>query len=267
MKGIHPFEDNPALYSESPEIRFRASAELNEAEPNSQLLWPYGFWGAANPWLVLLGPSPGRDIARETRGPEFAENLFPNIARYGPAACEITFDDGSRLRRNKAWRSLRIAAFEAAGLSNERASIVQAQLTALMNLGFENAAAAARGTDAEARRIASFADTLLPRLMESRPAVIVVLSKVAWTPFEAALQSLGRIVEQFPAAEHPAPSRVRKPMKRLLIRIADDLPYLTSVILSPVHPSMQFSRGVDDRAIISPLAELLGKARARKSQH
>jgi hypothetical protein len=126
-----------------------------------------------------------------------------------------------------------------------------------MNLGFETSASAVRDSEHETRRVAAFEGTLLPCMTDARPAVIVVLSKAAWDPFEKALIATQRIVASFEAAPNTVPSSTRKLMKRLLIRVSDDLPYPTAAILSPVHPSMGFARGVDDRSIIAPLRELI----------
>ncbi|MBL9188804.1 MAG: hypothetical protein JNK23_15075 [Opitutaceae bacterium] len=263
--SAYSFRERPELYDFSPIVRHEAAVEICAREPKRELRWPFGYWGAANSWLVLLGPSPGKDPKRN-RGLASDPWTEANFVGYGPKAREIIFDDGLKERRNRHWRLLRIAAFQAAGLSPERAASVQVQLTALMNLGFENSPIAEQGAHHHARRLMAFEQMLLPRLAEARPAVIVVLSKAAWTPFEEALEQSGRLIQRCEAIDHPQPSRVRKPMKRLLARVADDLPYHTSVILASVHPSMAFTPDVDDRAIISPLADLLAQSQLATQQ-
>jgi hypothetical protein len=159
------------------------------------------------------------------------------------------------------WRALRCAAFEAAGADSDTALRLQARLSAIMNLGFENAAVADLGRSHYERRCAGFSEFLLPRLAEARPAAIVILSKAAWDPFEHAADRENRIVRKYDfVVPHPIPSKIRKDMKRMLVRVADDLPYPTAVILSPVHPSMAFSPQHDAPVIRSPLADLLRDA-------
>lgn len=254
------FDENRALFDFSSLARQEAATQGFAKEPERVLRWPFGFWGAANPWLVLLGSSPGK-VSTQNRGLDSAPWSQSHLVGYGGGAREIVFDDGNKQRRNRQWRLLRIAAFEAAGLSLDEATSAQAGLTAIMNLGFENATSAHLGASHFERRVAAFEKELLPRLAEARPAVIVVLSKAAWDPFREGLAQSGRIVKEWEAAFHPQPSRVRKAMKRLFARVADDLPYHTSVILSPVHPSMAFAKGIDDRAIIDPLRALLAQAK------
>jgi hypothetical protein len=69
------------------------------------------------------------------------------------------------------------------------------------------------------------------------------------------------------AVAHRTPSAVRKAMKRMHVRVADDLPYATSVILAPVHPSMAFSATIDSAEIVAPLGELLQRARTTLGQN
>ena len=250
------YRENPELYSSTPTVRLDAAFTFQRSNPEFRLRWPFGHWGAANPWLVLLGPSPGNDRKRNrvaTSDP-YDET---HVVGYGPDAREIVFEDGARKRRNQNWNLLRLAAFDAALNNSELAERCQSKLTAVMNLGFETAATAARDSEHDARRVRAFSRTLLPCMADARPCVVVVLSKAAWDPFEQALIDTGRVVVAFDAAANPTPSRTRKPMKRLLARLCEDLPYPTAVILSPVHPYMGFARGVDDQAIVEPLRELL----------
>lgn len=243
--------EEPDLYVHDASDRYDAAVKYFERAGNPRLRWPYGSWGCGNPWLVLLGPSPGASPLKRTFESDPWANH--NSVGFGPGACEVRFNEGGE-RRNRNWHALRLAAFSAVSQRLDP-ELLQSRLTAIMNLTHENAVCAARGDDIDALRERSCGTFLLPQLAQARPVVLLVLSKAAWVPFERYVRSHGLIREELPPGDHPRPKR--NVMHRMLVQLAPDLGFPTAVMQVPVHPSMAFSREVDASAVRVALGPLL----------
>src|ERR1700676_1538092 len=103
------FQKFKTLYSANPEERFEASIQYGKETPTQNFVWPYGCWGAANAWLALLGPSPGKPFKGDVRAAGSENRQWDQFPKIGENACQIQFGDGTR--RNAKWKKISQAGF------------------------------------------------------------------------------------------------------------------------------------------------------------
>lgn len=161
------------LHAEDLETRFRASVEAGEE--TLSIRWPAGCGGAANPFLVLLGPSPG--VARAGEG--LAKTLGTNrphgkLRRIGPGA--MSFDWGDH-------RAVRWTRLCTAMLGNEQRARA---LTALLNLDWRHTTNAKDIPLADLR--AGWRDHIGPLLSDLQPRIVCALTNRVWRAVSEALE-------------------------------------------------------------------------------
>ena len=154
------------VYSENPLERFLASKQ----DGGPELSWPFSNWGAANAWLVLLGPSPGKDDGG-AKGTHTVRVGLP---------CPIQFN--TYRNRNPRWRKLWEEPFGPhLRVGDEN---LGEYLTALMNLDGTNEPDETKLTNAS---LVNGCDRVERQLNQCRPKVIVALTESAFAVFRSHL--------------------------------------------------------------------------------
>ncbi len=236
----------PALHSVNPAERYASSIEFGDKYPKQPFKWPHGCRGAANAWLVLLGPSPGKKGPRETSRGDRAWDCSPTI---GLEQQEIQFSDGKQ-------RNPRFAKIAHAGFGTHGNDEMPKRLTALMNLDGKNAPDASQ---IESSDLCRGCQTVYDLLVQAKPRVVIVLSFAAWNPFSNFLKSKGAASFASPPAFPNGRS-----LYAVTLKLAPEIPFSTLFVKSRQHPSMPFFKiGVDDEAIRRTVDSFLTKVETR----
>lgn len=99
------------LYSADMRLRFAASLACEGSFP--PVSWPRGCRGAVNGWLMLVGPSPGRQDTDSDIWPGGPGRPWDEVATVGASAGVVDF--GTNRARNARWNMLSEAVFGDAG--------------------------------------------------------------------------------------------------------------------------------------------------------
>jgi hypothetical protein len=182
------------LYAADLETRYQASMETGEK--TLSIRWPAGCGGAANAFLVLLGPSPG--VARAGEG--LATTLGPNrpdgkLRRIGPGA--MNFDWGDH--RTARWTRL-----NAAILGDEQRARA---LTALLNLDWRHSTDAKEIPLSDLRT--GWRAHVGPLLSDVRPHIVCALTNRVWRAVSEALESHSLPLPPCPATLTRKPFAIR----------------------------------------------------------
>ena len=154
------------LFSSDPEQRYRASCSL---EGSITRTWPRGCWGAANAWLVLIGPSPGPQDSG-LPAPGGSGRPWDSKITIGVSPGEVYFKSNSGRKVN--WQRL------------ARAVIGEPQhakaLVAVANLDWANSS---RQGDLDRGALWSGCADVFEVLLQARPRVALALTRETWETF------------------------------------------------------------------------------------
>ncbi len=209
------------LYSADVELRYQATPQ-DQVQLEGK--WPRGCTRAGNAFLVLLGPSMGKEMPGELREPGGANRPYRDPITVGRSI--IGFEDlGSRGPR---WNRLCGAL-----LGNCQYT---ATLTALVNLDWSHEPDERKVP--QAHLVSGFHDHIWKLLVQLRPRIICALTRRVW-------DTVTPEVRQFEMADFPkcpiAPSepRLRLPVAPMFIRIPG-CDFVTMLIKPHNHPSRPY---------------------------
>jgi hypothetical protein len=210
----------------SPVLDDRYQATIKATENECRKLWPNACWGAANGWLMLLGPSPGGADKDETVRPGGANRPMDSEVSIGPCAGRIHFD--SNQGRNRRWDRLREAVF--GDLDHADA------LTTLANLDW--------GHNADHRSIPDAylsmgCASVFEVMKQAKPRVIITLVRRTWDILLPFLESRQAIVPGYASATG---------LDCRLLRLPENGAQ-TLLLRSPQHPSRHFFSSDHERQI------------------
>lgn len=225
---------NNDLYSPEIESRFQATLKTPITLDRK---WPRGCTGAGNAYLVLLGPSMGKELpgeAREVGGPN---RPYRDPITIGQNVIEF----GGLGRRSPRWKRLCVAL-----LGEER--YIPA-LTALLNLDWSH------NTDEKHVCIphlqSGFSEHIWPLLAQVKPRIICTLTRRVWDT--VAPQMRQHDVTAFPRCPiAPTGPRLKLSVAPLFIRIPG-CDFITMVIKPHNHPSRPYL-GARQIAVINEVA-------------
>lgn len=177
--------------------------------------WAYGNQGAANAWVVLVGPSPG-----EEKRTEFARY---NSVGFGAKAQSI----GMSGKRQRAWDALITAAF-----GREYSDQARDQLVALINLSSANET---NESALSAQTLNEGVDEVWRKINLMHPRVVVTLSNAVFDRLSAKISVESMDLSDQPSGPHQKPLRV--------FSFTDvNTKARTLVIKPPQHPSRPLKR-------------------------
>jgi hypothetical protein len=157
---------HPGLFSRDPEERIRSS---NASQSWPSVRWPYGNQGAANAWLVLVGPSPGSEKRADV--PPWIEVTFGDCVQH------IAMHD----TRGKAWDAVITAAF-----GRLHSPAARRQLVALINLMGTNATEEKK---LDAKDLDGGVSAVVEKLRLVHPRVVLALSNGVYDRLAQALNT------------------------------------------------------------------------------
>jgi len=217
----------PPVHSErySPELERRYEATISESRTTLPKKWPLACGGAANAFLVLLGPSMGaaaRDEPVEVGGANRPQ-------RYPMQIGQGVMDFEGLGRRKRRWQRLC-----AAMLGGEQ---YITSMTALLNLDWRHSSS--ESDIPQADLIAGLTDYIWPLLYELGPRIVCVLSNRTWdTVYPQITQCEGVPLNlPFPLTD----SRGIKPSRQPLAFRLPDCDFQTLLIKPHRHPSRALS--------------------------
>ncbi|HZR82564.1 MAG TPA: hypothetical protein VFD92_15825 [Candidatus Binatia bacterium] len=202
------------LFSADPAVRFAASTSSKQNRHVAD--WPRGCRGAANGWMMLLGPSPGRQDSDDDiwlGGPHRPQD---EAACIGPTAGVVRYETNKG--RNRRWNMLSEAVFG-------RLDYAQA-LTSIMNLDWGHHPDSSKIPDAYLRDGCMVVYELMK---ESRPRVVVTLVRRTWDVFVPFLTTI----------VSPEPYRRATQLGSVVVRLPN-AGAATLVVRAPQHPSRHF---------------------------
>ena len=212
---------NPNLFSPDLETRYQATMAGDPSEYCQR--WPRACYGAANGWLMLIGPSPGKADSTQNAWPGGPNRPLDSGVSIGPSAGRISFDTGRG--RNSRWDRLRQAAL---GYNESEQALKRADaLTTLANLDWGNNADHRCIPDAY---LAMGCADVFEVMKQSKPRVIVALVWKVWNILIPFLEQSQTVFSDYPS--------VAKSDCRLLRLPGTEAP--TLILRSPQHPSMPF---------------------------
>jgi hypothetical protein len=175
---------HPDLFSANPQDRLRASA-ASTTWPSTQ--WPYGNQGAANAWLVLVGPSPGHE-KRTAVDPT-------NEVTFGARVPLIGMSDW----RKNAWDALIDAA-----LGSDHSAEVRRYLVALINFTGENASAE---STLSYQSMDNGVGSVVEKIRMMHPRVVLALSNAVFDRLAPALATTPLPADRVSVGPHGRPLR------------------------------------------------------------
>ena len=205
---------NLDLFSPDLERRYQAS---RAAENECRQLWPNACWGAANGWLMLVGPSPGREDKYELvrqGGPNRPRN---SLVSTGACAGKISFD--SNKGRKVRWDLLRWAAFGDMGRADA--------LTTLANLDWGNHGDHRSIPDDYLRMGCG---DVFEVMKEAKPRIIITLVRRTWNVLLPFLEEQQTVMPGYISATG---------LDCRLLRLPENSA-CTLLLRSPQHPSRHF---------------------------
>lgn len=206
---------NPDLFSPLLDVRYQATIKAKGNEyPET---WPNACWGAANGWLMLLGPSPGREDNSDDFRPGGPNRPKDSLVSIGPCAGRIHFD--SNKGRNGRWNKLREAVF---GTMDQADA-----LTTLANLDWGNHGDHRTIPDAYLR---DGCGNVFEVMKQSKPRVIITLVRRTWDILLPFLESRKTVVPGYTGATGLDCRRLHLPENGAC----------TLLLRSPQHPSRHF---------------------------
>lgn len=173
---------NTELYS--PSLRRRYEASLKAGARETPNFWPMGCGGAANAFLVLIGPSMGRAPTAEVGAVGGANRPVGYPRNLGPEAMNFDWGDHRKAR----WT--RLCAAILGDDSHART------LTALLNLDWRHSTNERLIPDESLR--GGWTDHIWPLLPQVRPRIVCALTNRTWNIVVPTIESL-----QIPMAECP----------------------------------------------------------------
>lgn len=203
------------LYSPYLEDRYRAT--INVAPGRYSYLWPRACWGAANGWLLLIGPSPGRADNDDDVWVGGPNRPIDSRAIIGPNAGDISFNTNKA--RNNRWDKLREAVFDKMSYANA--------LTTLANLDWGHYPDSREIPDAYLKEGCEIVQNIMKK---SKPRIIITLVKRTW---EVLLPSLAKLQVFDPPYQSVSGLDCR------ILRLTGNKA-LTLLMRSPQHPSRHF---------------------------
>ncbi|MFA6546223.1 MAG: hypothetical protein WCS99_17520 [Limisphaerales bacterium] len=209
------------LYSTNVEVRYQAT-------PQTQVLierrWPRGCTGAGNAFLVLLGPSMGKEKPGESRAPGGDNRPYRDPMTMGRSVIDFMGLGGRGHRWNRLCKAL---------LGEDRYTPA---LTALVNLDWSHE------TDerevSPKHLVSGFHDHIWKLLIQLRPRIICALTRRVW-------DTVAPEVRQFEMADfpkcpiEPSEPRLRLPVAPMFIRIPG-CDFVTMLIKPHNHPSRPY---------------------------
>ena len=201
----------------SPDAAARFKASLSRQHANHRRTWPDGCWGAANGWLMLVGPSPGCSGSSKDSRPGGPRRPIDSYVHVGCDAGKIEFLENKG--RNARWQMLANAAFS-------RAEYASA-LTTVANLDWGHNADHWRIPESYLNR---GCDYVYKVMMQSKPRIVITLVRRTWDVLSL---YLSRHAVPFPK---PPPDLIQDVIIVRLPRCG----FRTLVLRSPQHPSRHF---------------------------
>ncbi len=205
------------LYSADISSRYAASLRYESEHPGIVDTWPRGCWGAANGWLMLCGPSPGKkDTADNIWSGEPGRPIDEKV-RIGHDAGRINL--AANRARNARWRKLASSACGSEDIAN--------CLTAVANLDWRHYP--------DHRKIPQDylrdgCHTVLEIMRKSKPRVVITLVKITWN-------YLSDYLDQFCVSE--ALTSDEYSLQVRIVHLPECL-HKTLLLKSPQHPSRPF---------------------------
>lgn len=213
--------DYKTLFSPDASIRHQASLEYSQHHFDPFAHWPRGCWGAANGWLMLCGPSPGRADNAEQAATGGVERPRDVPVYVGKGAGRIDFQ--SNKARTRRWRDLVFAVF---------GDEIKADcLTSVTNLDW--------GRYGNYKDISEFhlregCATVFEVMQASKPRVVITLVTVTWEHL------LDFLVEFLSDPSLNKQNMAGHPLLQCRILQLPTCTYPTLLLKSPQHPSRHF---------------------------
>jgi hypothetical protein len=158
-----------SLHSKDASKRLKASLAFAKKYSGVKEVWPSGCFGAANAWLLLVGPSPGKAGPQEQSLPGGVNRPLNRPVAVGPEVGTIKFKSGRN--RNSRWNYLTNACF-----GNEEQA---GALTAVANLDWGNFS---DQNEIETASLQAGCPAVFGIMKMSQPRVVLALSKKVWGP-------------------------------------------------------------------------------------
>ena len=202
------------LYDPDPNMRAEASLQYSLKRQRYAKKWPRACTGAANAWLVMCGPSPGRADRPDDIWPGGPNRPVDEKPTIGPGAGIIEFDTNTR--RNDAFMKVASTCFQGSRYNANA-------LTARVNLDWGHNPNAA---EINHEYLKAGCSVVFDIMRECRPRVVLTMAGaggVTWLHLSNYLQ------------DHSKGS-VAADCDNMIIEL-DDCPFSTLVVKTTLHPS------------------------------
>jgi hypothetical protein len=204
-----------ALFSPDAALRFKASTSGQHA--NRSRTWPRGCWGAANGWLMLVGPSPGGVRSATDSWSGGPRRPIDSHAYVGRDAGKIIYSTNKG--RNARWQMLAAAAFTRPDYASA--------LTTVTNLDWGNNSDHTTIPESYLNRGCEYVFNVMA---QSKPRIVITLVRKTW---DVLTTYLSRHKILFPAPPKDL-------IQDLTVVTLPRCGFKTLVLRSPQHPSRHF---------------------------
>jgi len=197
------------LYDPDLAARFVATEEFQNDGKRRDEQWPRACRGAANAWIILVGPSPGAPVDAEHPWPGGPNRLRDGQATISLHATAIDFANGKN--RNQRWMTL-IDQF-----TRDRKFTVA--LAAICNLDWQEQANAALVPEEYLRAGCGGVDQVIKT---TKPRIVAALTVRVWDHLAAFYRNLNKIAEEIPCAgmrRNPLRLRLFEAFDTFLIKV------------------------------------------------
>ena len=208
---------NQDLFDPDLKKRYSATIDFCAGEEKRQYgCWPDACWNAANAWVLLVGPSPGKADAGERRD---QNTRVENPVCVGRQVGVVSFPGSPR--RNRAWNRLAVAF-----AGGEEA----AALTGIANLDWVNSA---REKGIKDEQLIAGAPVVWKVIAVAKPRLVIALTHRV---YDILLQGQ---IKPYPDRSFEMPN---PPPRKPIVFHIPGFQALSVLCMSPRHPSYGFGK-------------------------